>query len=133
MARPPSDHPTELELQILKVLWQRSPLLVREVRQALAEADPPRVLAHSSVITTLNIMVRKRYVRRKKEGKSYAFSPIVSEEQVNQGMLADLLNRAFDGSASAVMLNLLEISDLDSVELKRLRGLIDGKMKEQSK
>ena len=133
MARPPSDHPTELELQILKVLWERSPLLVREVRQALAEADPPRVLAHSSVITTLNIMVRKRYVRRKKEGKSYAFSPVVSEEQVNRGMLADLLNRAFDGSASAVMLNLLEISDLDSAELRRLRGLIDGKMKEQSK
>jgi predicted transcriptional regulator len=67
MARSGSKHPTELELQILKVHWRTSPLPVRDVRARL-ETDAGRVLSHSSVITILNIMVRKGYLRRKKEG-----------------------------------------------------------------
>ena len=63
MARPGSEHPTELELEILKVLWSESPLPVREVRQPL-QSTSGRVLAHSSVITMLNIMFRKGFVRR---------------------------------------------------------------------
>ncbi|MCA9260368.1 MAG: BlaI/MecI/CopY family transcriptional regulator, partial [Planctomycetales bacterium] len=58
MARPESEHPTELELEILKVLWDDSPLPVREVRARL-ESQSGRSLAHSSVITMLNIMHRK--------------------------------------------------------------------------
>ena len=59
MARSESEYPTELELEILKVLWDESPLPVREVRARLdAEADRP--LAHSSVITMPHIMHRKR-------------------------------------------------------------------------
>ena len=58
MARPGSEHPTELELEILKVLWDESPLPVREVRARL-EAQAGRTLAHSSVITMLNIMHHK--------------------------------------------------------------------------
>ncbi len=73
MARPKSLHPTELELQILKVLWDRSPLPVREIRQALA--DGGRDLAHTSVITTLGVMVRKRYLRRTKQGNAFLFAP----------------------------------------------------------
>ena len=59
MPRAESEHPTELELDILKVLWSESPLPVREVRERLAEAGRP--LAHSSVITMLNIMHRKGF------------------------------------------------------------------------
>ena len=61
MVRPPSSSPTELELLILKVLWRKSPQTVREVREALANSR--RKLAHTSVITTLNVMVRKKYLR----------------------------------------------------------------------
>ena len=57
MARPSSEHPTEAELRILKVLWHESPKTVDEVRQTLADDD--RELTHSSVITLMNIMVRK--------------------------------------------------------------------------
>jgi len=51
IARPQSDHPTELELKILKILWERSPLPVREIRQGLAAAGHD--IAHTSTITTL--------------------------------------------------------------------------------
>ena len=67
MARPASEHPTELELSILKLLWQKAPRLVEEVREGLASAG--RELTYSSVITIMNIMVRKKYLKRNKNGR----------------------------------------------------------------
>lgn len=131
MARPASEHPTGLELEILKILWQEGPLLVRDVRRALAEGPAQRKLAHSSVITILNIMVRKKYLRRAKRGKAYVFRPRVTEESVMYGMLHDLVDRVFDGSASSLMLQLLETGDISQQELEKLRQLIDRATEEQ--
>lgn len=130
MARPSSDHPTELELEILKILWEESPLRVRDVRARL-ESQAGRVLAHSTVITMLNIMFDKGFLKRKKDGKSFLFSPKVKKERVTGGMMGDLLSRAFDGSMSAMMLNLLETNDVDATELAEIRKLIARKTKEQ--
>jgi predicted transcriptional regulator len=124
MVRPPSEYPTELELEILKILWKKGPLAVREVREELAEGPAQRPLAHTSVITMLNIMVRKRYLRRTRQGKAYIFQPRVREEDVTRGMLHDLVDRLFEGSAAAAMLKLLETSDIDQQELEKLRQLI---------
>ena len=130
MARPESEHPTELELELLKILWDEAPLPVREVRERLAE-QAGRPLAHSSVITVLNIMVRKGYLKRRKQGKALLFSPKVAREDVAGGMTGDLLSRLFDGSASAMVLNLIETADLDAEELAELRRLVQRKAKEQ--
>lgn len=130
MARPESENPTELELEILKILWGESPLPVREVRNRL-ETQANRPLAHSSVITMLNIMHRKGFVRRKKEGKSFLFSPRLKKETVAGSIVGDVLSRVFEGSASEMMLNLLETADLDVNELTELRKLIARKAKEQ--
>ena len=132
MARPASGYPTELELEILKILWGENPLPVSEVRARLAERAK-RILTHSSVITMLNIMVRKGYLRRRKQGKAFLFSPKVEKENVSGGIVGDLMARLFDGSPSAMILNLLETADLDSEELSELRKLINRKAKEQQK
>ena len=124
MARPASRYPTELELEILKILWHDSPLSGREIRDALA---PGRELAYTSVMTMLKIMTRKKYLRRRKVAGGYMYAPRVSEQDVARGMLDDLVDRVFDGSALAVMLNLLESSDIDRAELKKLRKLINRK------
>ena len=129
MARPNSEHPTELELTILKVLWQKSPATVEGVRESLAKAGRP--LAHSSVITVMNIMVRKKYLERVKRGRAFEYQPIVAGEDVNRGMLSDLVNRVFDGSATAVMLELLETSDVGAKDLAEIRRLINQKAKER--
>ena len=139
MARPASQHPTELELQILKVLWRDGPAPVRHVRDALA---PARDLAYTSVMTVMNIMADKGYLRRDKPrrddtapggggagGTAYVYTPLVSEQSTTRGMLKDLVDRAFDGSASAVMLNLIESGDIDDEELKQLRQIIARKAK----
>ncbi len=129
MARPSSRHPTELELQILKVLWRDGPATVREVRDALAES---RRLAYTSVMTVMNIMTKKKYLARAKDGGSYVYRPRITERATVRRMLGDLMDRAFDGSVAAVVLNLLETGDLDAKELKQLRELINRKAKEQS-
>ena len=129
MVRPSSEKPTELELQLLKILWQSAPRPVREVRDALAENG--RDIAHTSVITTLNTMVDKGYLKRTREGKAFLFSPAVTQEDMSQRMLGDIVDRVFDGSPSAVVLSLFECSDIDDDELKELRRIFNRKAKEQ--
>ena len=130
MARPGSEHPTELELEILKILWEESPLPVREVRLRL-EKKAKRKLTHSTVITMLNIMYDKGYLLRKKDGKSFLFAPKIKQASVSKGMVHDLLGRVFDGSAKAMMLSLIESTDLDDMELADLKKMINQKVKER--
>ena len=131
MARTKSQHPTELELEILKILWEEAPLPVREVRARL-ESRADRPLAHSTVITMLNIMYDKGFLKRKKDGKSFLFSPKVKKDRVTGGMMGDLLSRAFNGSPAAMVLNLLETTDVDADELAEIRKLISRKTKEKN-
>lgn len=128
MARNSSKCPTELELQILKVLWRIGPASGRQVRDVLAQT---RDLAYTSVMTMLNIMTRKKYLKRSKIEGGIVYRARVSQRVTCVGMVRDLLERAFDGSASALMLNLLENDRIQPDELKELRKLIDQKAKER--
>ena len=130
MARRASEHPTELELEILKVLWQQAPQPVREIRQTLAEQG--RDLAHTTVITTLNVMVRKKYLRRTMQGNACLFEPRISRERVSTRMLGDLVDRVFDGSAAAVVLRLFDCADVQPEDLKELRQIIRQKSQDKT-
>ena len=129
MARPRSKHPTELELAILKVIWEQGPQRVREVRQGLR---PTRKLAYTTVMTMMNIMVDKGYLSRQKQGPSYVYQPEVSRKTTVRRILRDMVNRVFDGSAAAVMVNLLESADLDEAETRKLRQLLKRKSGEET-
>ena len=94
---------------------------------------PDRPLAHSSVITMLNIMHRKGFLRRRKVGNAFVFFPKAEKESVTGKMMHDLVSRVFDGSPSAMVLNLIETSDIDAEELTELRRIISRKAKEQQK
>lgn len=133
MARRRSKHPTELELEILKILWKESPLTVKQVRKVLA--DGFRALAHTSLITTLNVMFEKGYVSREAaaKGRGYEFAPKLTRGEVSQGMVGDLVTRVFEGSASAMMLSLLENEQLDSEGHSELKSAIERYRKEERK
>ena len=130
MPRPVSEYPTELELQILKVLWERSPLTVREVRDALDAGGRP--LAHTTVITMLSTMVDKGQLEKLDplQGKAFRFVPRIDRDDVSKGMLGDVVARVFDGSAEAVMLSLFDVAELDAAELGKLRRLLNKKLRE---
>ena len=129
MARPSSRHPTELELEILKILWRDGPASTGHVRQGLVDF---RDLAHTSVITIMNIMLKKGYLSRAKQAGVYVYQAQIAEEAALRGMLADLVERAFNGSAAVAALNLLQRADLDTEQLKQLRELIDIRIREES-
>jgi len=124
MARPASRHPTELELEILKILWRKSPLPPREVRDLLVGF---RDLAYTSVVTIMNIMVRKEYLSRRKTGPCFVYKPRIGEATTTRRMLRDLTDRAFNGSPAAVMVNLIEDADLDADKVRELRALLKDK------
>ena len=128
MSRSPSRHPTELELEILKVLWQLEPATVRQVRDALA---PLRDLAYTTVMTMMSIMHDKGYLTRTKDGRSFVYRSAYREETASRTMLQDIVDRMFGGSTTAVVQQLLESSDLDDDELKQIRALINRKAREK--
>jgi len=122
MARPKSKYPTELELEILKILWKEGEQSVRQVRELLAESG--RDLAHTTLVTMLNLMTEKKYVSRKPKANSYLFRPKVKQEDVAKGMTSDLVTRVFGGSASAMMLSLLKHETLSPDEQEQLLELV---------
>ncbi len=127
MARQSSKYPTELELEILKVLWQQGPCSVRKVRASLAEV---RDLAHTSVMTMMGIMTDKGYLKRSKQANRFIYQAKIREQDISTGMLGDLVERLFNGSAAAAMVNLLETNDLDAEELQELKQLLQDKTRE---
>jgi len=126
MARRSSPYPTELELEILKILWREGEGSVRQVREQLSGF---RDLAHTSVMTMMGIMKKKGYLKRTKKGKVYIYEPRVSREQTTRRMLGDMVDRVFHGSTMAAMVNMLEMGDIDEKELAELRRLINQKEK----
>ena len=130
MARSKSKYPTELELEILKILWQEGELSVREVREFLTAGG--RELAQTTLITMLNIMTEKKYVSRKAKANSYLFRPKVTREKISQGMASDLVTRVFGGSPSALMLSLLDHEKLSPDEREQLLDLVKKHRNSQS-
>jgi predicted transcriptional regulator len=131
MPRPPSRYPTELELEILKLIWRDGSLPAADVRDKLAD-EIGRDLAHTSVITTLNVMTDKGYLSRKRNGKSFLFRAKVRENTISRGMIGDLVDRVFDGSAAAMMLKLIESRNITSDELQEVEKLV-SELKQKSK
>jgi BlaI family penicillinase repressor len=121
MARPVSKQPTELELEILKILWQLGACSGRQLRDALAAQ---RDLTYQSVMTILDIMEDKGYVRRKKVAGSFEYRAQITQPATAKRMMQDLVARLFGGSSRAAMLNLLETSDLSDSEIAQLRQIV---------
>ncbi|MBS0205089.1 MAG: BlaI/MecI/CopY family transcriptional regulator [Planctomycetes bacterium] len=120
MARPPQPHPTPAELEVLRILWERGPSTVREVLELL-----PKERAYTSVMSLLNVMVDKKLVTRKAEGRAFRYTAHSQPNQTEGKILGTILDRVFDGSASALVSRLLEQSRPTSEELEQIRQLIE--------
>jgi predicted transcriptional regulator len=128
MARRQSKHPTELELEILKVLWNCGPCSVKQIQEGLAAG---RARAYTTVVTMLTIMANKGFVRKRRVGNGHVFEALVPRQEASGGMLRDLIDRVYDGSTLAVVQSLLDTRDLDAEELAAIRRLVNRKAKEQ--
>ena len=123
MARPASPGLTDAELRVMQVLWERKRATVGDVVGALAGTHR---LAYNTVLTTLGILERKGYVRHEKDGRAFAYLPVVDQSEARQSALSQVLNRFFDNSPRALVLDLLGHERTDADELRRVRELIEG-------
>lgn len=94
------DIPPPLEIECLKALWSLGEGNVKDVRRAMAAN---RNLAYTTVMTVLDRLARKGGVARRKVGRSFVYSPVLSRESLRRLAIRDLVNRLFDGSEEALI------------------------------
>ena len=121
MPRKRPSRPTDGELEILRVLWERGPSTVRDVHDRLG---PPKGTAFNTTLKLLQIMHEKGLVVREDARRPHVYRPAVPEAQMQKHLVADLLNRAFGGSARKLMaaLTAADIPEEEMEEIRRLLG-----------
>lgn len=122
-----SHHLGDLQLAIMRILWNREEASVVDVHEAL---EPERGLAPTTIATMLVKMEKKGVVDHRAEGRRFLYRPTVSEGQVRRSMVSDLTSQLFRGDAFALVNHLLSEHEIDSRELDHLRDLIAAKEKE---
>jgi BlaI family transcriptional regulator, penicillinase repressor len=114
--------PTEAELAILRVLWQRGPCTVREVNDALQKA---RGTGYTTTLKLLQIMTEKGLVRRNDSARSHVYQASAPAETTQRQLVRDLLDRAFGGSAQQLVMQALATRRASPEELAEIRRLLD--------
>jgi predicted transcriptional regulator len=112
--------PTDAEVAILRVLWDRGPSTVREVAAAMGREN-----AYTTVLKLLQIMTEKRLVRRDESAQAHVYEAAYSEDHTQKQIVTDLLTRVFDGSAGKLVLQALASGQASPEELAEIRKLID--------
>jgi BlaI family penicillinase repressor len=106
---------TPLELEIMQVLWRLGPCTVAEVQPKLQAQ-----LAYTTVQTMLNVLLRKKKVKRVQEGRAYRYRPVVSRERATGNALSDLVTRMFGGSSEALLMAMVDSQQISAEELARI-------------
>ena len=114
--------PTDAELSILRVLWDRGPSTVRQGHEALSDT---RDTGYTTTLKLMQIMADKGLVKRNETARTHIYTAIAGQEQTQSQLVKDLVDRAFGGSAAALVLRALSADDTTDAELKQIRKLID--------
>jgi predicted transcriptional regulator len=118
---------TDQELEIMKVVWDRETVTVRDVYEALLEK---RKVAYTTVMTMMNILEQKGHLEKTQEDRAYNYRSTKPRNQVIRGMVREFVNRVFNGSAEPLLLHLVEDRKLSEKDIDEIRALI---RKERSK
>jgi BlaI family penicillinase repressor len=124
MTKPTLPRPTDGELAILRVLWARGPSTVRQVHEVLSRERPA---AYTTSLKILQIMTEKGLVRRDDTDRSHVYEARMSEGQTQRQLVRHLLDRAFGGSATKLVMQALASHRSTPAELVEIRRLLDGR------
>ena len=122
MSKKPLPRPTDGELAILRVLWQRGPSTVRDVME---ELNRKQATGYTTVLKLMQIMTSKGLVRREEAARTHVYEAALSEEKTQRQLIGDLLERAFNGSAKNLVMRALSTRKASAAELTEIRRLID--------
>ena len=129
MAEKQAPRPTDAELAILNVLWERGPSTVREVHDALAGVQ---ATGYTTVLKLLQIMTEKGLVVRDERQRAHIYEARYSEQKTQRQLLADLVDRAFGGSPAKLVMQALSGRKTSADELNAIREMLD-RMEGESK
>jgi BlaI family transcriptional regulator, penicillinase repressor len=115
--------PTSSELDILRVLWDRGPSTVREIHDVLAET---KNMGYTTALKLLQIMTAKGMVKRDENARAHVYEAGQSSGRTKRQLVGDLLERAFSGSASDLMLHALSGKKTSPEEIEEIRRLLDA-------
>jgi BlaI family penicillinase repressor len=118
---------TPRELDIMGILWTRGPSTVAQVQDALEDE-----LAYTTVLTMLRIMESKGYLSRKREGRADRYASKIKRQAAGKSSLGRVTKRLFDGSPEELLVRLVD-ADLDAGQLRRMRDLLDKRLREMEK
>ncbi|HXE54903.1 MAG TPA: BlaI/MecI/CopY family transcriptional regulator [Tepidisphaeraceae bacterium] len=121
MARKALPRPTDVELAILRVLWERGPSSVRDVHNALLEN---RDTGYSTTLKMMQVMFDKGLLRRDESRRPQVYAPATPEEQTQKQIVDDLVQKVFGGSARKLVLRAVQSENVTSQELAEIRRLI---------
>jgi len=124
MARKKSSGPTDRELAILGVLWEKGPSTVRKVHEVL---EPDSQTGYTTTLKLMQIMAEKGLLEREDDAgqRAHVYRPAMSEERTQKQLIQDLLDRVFAGSAAKLVMRALSARKVSSKELKRIREMLD--------
>lgn len=122
MAKRRLPKPTEAELAILRVLWERGPSTVREVHEEMSRSEPVR---YTTTLKQLQVMFGKGLVERDESARAHVYRPALSEDGTLRRLARDLVQQAFGGSAEKLVMHALQAREVSAEELARIRQLLD--------
>lgn len=122
MARPTSTQPTEVEIQILRILWDLGPSPVREIHKRLEAAKGTN---YSTTVKMLAVMLQKGLVKRDEKAQPYVYRPTITRAKTGKQMLDALIEKVYDGSAMSLVLQALSSGEATKAELDEVRRLLD--------
>jgi predicted transcriptional regulator len=122
MGEAEAPRPSEAELAILHVLWERGPSTVREVHERVGKA---RSTGYTTVLKLMQIMASKGMVERDESRRSHVYRALVERSGTQRRLLADLLDRAFRGSRRDLVLQALSARRATPEELAEIRSMLD--------
>jgi BlaI family transcriptional regulator, penicillinase repressor len=120
----PVSRPTEAELELLQILWEKQPATVREIYNAL---NQERASGYTTVLKMLQIMTAKGLVVRDEANRAHVYRAAMKQDDMQSRLLKDLSVRLFSGSAAQLAMHALEMEPASSAELDEIRALIERK------
>jgi predicted transcriptional regulator len=121
-SRKTTSRPTDAELEILKVLWERGPSTVREVHAVSQTRKPSQ---YTTTLRVMQIMTEKRLLIRDESDRAHVYTPGVDRENVQHEMLVSLIDRVFGGSAESLLIGALSARPASKKVLARMRQMLD--------
>ena len=116
---------TEVELEFMTALWRLQEGSVRDILRNLA---PHRKLAYTSAATIMRILDEKRFVKSRKEGRTFVYSPRLTRDQYQSRSLKSISEKLFDNTPASLVARLLEDEELSEEALAEIRSLLDQRL-----